>query len=78
MAGTEATREAVWLRGLLNAVFNPAYTTFSIHWPIELRGDNQGSFALVNHPQYHQRTKHIELRNRFISASLRVGVMQPD
>ena len=31
MAGTEATREAVWLKGLLDAVFNPAYTLFLIH-----------------------------------------------
>ena len=60
MAGTEAVREVIWIKGLTDAVFND--TPFQITWPIVLRGDKQGSLALANNPQFHQRTKHIALR----------------
>ena len=38
---------------------------FTVQWPIELRGDNQGLPSLAN--KFHQCTKHIALRQRFIS-----------
>ena len=76
MAGTEATREAVWLKGLLDAIFNSKFSSFTLQWPIELRGDKQGALALANNPQFHQRTKHIELRHRFISDMVTEGVIR--
>lgn len=41
MAETEAVQEAVWIKGLTDAIFNPQNSsTLTIEWPIELRGDN--------------------------------------
>ena len=63
MAGTEAAREAVWLKGLTDAIFRTEYSSsYTIQWPIQLRGDNQGSLSLANNPQFHKRTKYIVLR----------------
>lgn len=67
MAGTEAAREAIWIRGLTDALFGTLCC--------ELRGDNQGSLALTTNPVYHQRTKHIALRHRFICDLVNDGVI---
>ena len=55
MEGTEAAREAIYLKGLMNAVFK------SIKWPIKLIGDNKGLLDLAKNVVFHARTKHIEL-----------------
>ena len=73
MAGTEAVREAIWIKGLTDAIFNMS-PTHAIEWPIEQRGNNQGSLALADNPQFHQRTKQIELRHRFISDRVAEGL----
>lgn len=39
-------REAVWIKGLTDTIFCPAYSTYTIRWPIEFRGDNQGSLMI--------------------------------
>lgn len=60
MAGTEAAREAIWIRSLcllLDAVNNGS---------TELRGNNQGALALAKNPVFHQRTKHIDIWHQFI------------
>ena len=46
MAGTEATKEAVWIMALLEQLCNKPVTC-------TLRGDNQGSLALAANPVYH-------------------------
>ena len=73
MAGTEAVCEAVWIKGLTDAIFRDS--TLEIKWPIEIRGDNQGSLAVANNPQFHQRTKHITLRQQFISDMVDDGLI---
>ena len=35
--------------------------------PVDLLGDNQGANALSKNNQFHSRTKHIELRHRFVT-----------
>lgn len=72
MAGTEATREAVWIKGITDAIFG----TIPIVWPILLKGDNQGSLALAQNPTYHQRTKHIEIRERFITDMVQKNIIK--
>ena len=63
VAGTEAAREAIWLKGILDAVCQ----SHPVTWPIQLCGDNQGALALARNPFTHHRTKHIEIRSRFIT-----------
>lgn len=60
MAGMEATKEAVWIQGLLEQIGQQLDTCLLI-------GENQGSLALANNPVFHQRTKHMEIRARYIS-----------
>ena len=61
MAATEAGREVIWIHGLLAEIGLPVTKT-------TLYGDNTGSNALTKNPEFHQRTKHVELRQRFITS----------
>ena len=58
MAKTEATKEAVWIKALLAQICNESVTCV-------LKGDNQGSLSLAVNPVFHQRTKHIHIRQRY-------------
>jgi hypothetical protein len=55
----QATREAVWLKNLLNEI---GITTDSIL----LKGDNLGAINLSHNPEYHQRTKHTAIRYYYV------------
>ena len=66
MAGTEAMKEAMFIQYLIKVLF-PTLP------PAELRGDNQGALALAVNPVFHQRTKHIDIRQRFISEMVNAG-----
>jgi len=60
MAGTEATREAIWIKGLTDVLFamnldnDKRGKTAEGILKCELRGDNQGSLALSVNSVYHQ------------------------
>lgn len=55
-----ATKEAIWLRRLLHSI---GYTQTD---PTPLFGDNQSAIRLVKNPEYHKRTKHIDIQYHFI------------
>lgn len=57
---TQPTKEAVWLRGLLNKLNMDQETTATV-----IFGDNQGAIALASNPQYHSRTKHMEIQRKW-------------
>ena len=60
MAASNATKEAIWLRVLLEDLgFTQAEAT-TIH------ADNQGCIALSHNPVAHSRAKHIDIRHHFI------------
>ena len=62
MASTQATKEALWWRTFLSELgFNNDES------PIQLFSDSQGSIALAKNPDYHSRTKHIDIQHHFIS-----------
>ncbi len=69
MAGTEAAREAIYLRGLVQTIFG---------WEdrVKLVGDNKGSLDLAKNPVFHARTKHINLRHRFITQVVEEGIAE--
>lgn len=60
IAPSDATKETIWLRYLLESMraANNGLTTMKV--------DNQGAIKLIKNPEYHKRTKHIEVRYRFI------------
>jgi hypothetical protein len=57
---TQATKEAVWLRRLLNELNMSQGIAATI-----ICGDNQGAIALSSNPQYHSRTKHMEIQRKW-------------
>ena len=55
MAAVEASKEALWLRGLVE--------TFSIMQDsVRIHCDSQSAFHLTKDHKYHKRTKHIDVR----------------
>jgi hypothetical protein len=62
-----ATKEAVWLRRLLNSIGYPQTG------PTPLFGDNQSAIRLVKNPEYHKRTKHIDIQYHFIREKFENG-----
>lgn len=69
VAASEAGWELVWLRGLLQNMGMDVP-------PTVIYGDNMGSNALTRNPEFHQRTKHIELRQCFITSLVTNGSVQ--
>lgn len=62
MAATEAARETIWITTLAKEIGFPVMES------VVLKGDNTSSISLAKNPEFHQRTKHIALRERFINA----------
>ena len=60
IALSEAGREICWLRALYHELGFPQNS------PTILKGDNNGSIAMVKNPQFHQRSKHIDIRYHWI------------
>ena len=60
IAACAATKEVVWLRRLLG--------TFGINFtkPTLIRSDNQSAICLVKNPEFHKRTKHVDIQYHFI------------
>ena len=67
MAACEAAKEAVWLRRLLNEIGVKQSN------PIPLLCDNQSAIKLVHNPEFHQRTKHVDVKFHFIRSQQENG-----
>lgn len=65
VAACEASKEAVWIRNLLQDL-NPRICSD----PITLKVDNQGAIRLAMNQDYHKRTKHIDIRYHYIREKL--------
>ena len=62
-----ATKKIVWLRRLLASIGYPQTD------PTPLFGDNQSAIRLVKNPEYHKRTKHIDIQYHFIREKFESG-----
>jgi len=60
MGQTQATKEAIWLRRLLNELNMSQGKAATI-----ICGDNQGAIALSSNPHYHSRTKHMDIQRKW-------------
>ena len=70
IALAEAAREAIWLRNLLHGL------EYTQPQPTKLYGDNSGSLAIANNPQYHKKTKHFDTRNHYIRQRVEKGQIE--
>ena len=71
VALSEASREACWLRNL--------YTELGFlreNVPTLIRGDNDGSIAMARNPQFHKRSKHIDIRWHWIRELVEDGTIE--
>ena len=60
MASSEATRQAIWLRQLLSDLQLP------LEQPLPILNDNNGAIALSKNPVNHDKSKHIDMRHKFV------------
>nr|GEZ52047.1 retrovirus-related Pol polyprotein from transposon TNT 1-94 [Tanacetum cinerariifolium] len=69
MALTEAVKEAIWLRGLLEELGVELNT-------VAVNCDNQGAIHLSQNHVFHYRTKHINVRYHFIREVLEAKTVE--
>ena len=60
MSITQAAKEAIWFTVLLRELKRRKEE------PMIIRVDNQGSIHLAKIPEYHARTKHIDIQHHFV------------
>ena len=66
VAASEAAREVVWLKRLLNELV-------ALDGVPEIQIDNEAAIRLAQNPEYHRRTKHIQTRHFFIREQVAEG-----
>ena len=68
MALVETAKEAVWcVRFLAELGYRKEKN------PVLVRADNQRSISLFKNPEFHKRTKHIEIRLHWICEVVKLG-----
>ena len=70
IAETEATKEAIWLHQLLQ------HFDYSGPITVIIKGDNRGALALAKNPEFHARTKHIDIRYHFVRQKVEEGLVE--
>ena len=60
VALSSAAQETVWLRKLISELKNPP------ECPTVILEDNQSAIAMAKNPQFHGRSKHIDIKHHFI------------
>jgi len=68
MALSEATQEAVWLKAFMRELGEEAGDG-----ALTVYEDNQGAIALAKNPEFHKRTKHIDIRYHFVREKVESG-----
>ena len=69
IAASEATKELIGVKNILEEILN-----VSVH--AELLIDNQSAIKLVRNPQFHKRSKHIEIKYHFIRENFQKGIFE--
>ncbi len=69
VAGCESAKEAVWINRLLKEIGKEDSL------PVPLLCDNQSAIRLAKNPEFHQRTKHVDIKYHFIREQYENGVI---
>ena len=69
IAGCESSKEAIWIARLLKEIAKEDPI------PVQLFCDNQSAIRLVKNPEFHQRTKHIDIKYHFIRDQQANGII---
>jgi transposase InsO family protein len=72
IAAAHATKEAVWLQMLLRELGEIGSDIDHV----KIRMDNTGAIALTKNPEFHQRTKHMDVRWHYIREQVETGKIQ--
>ena len=67
---TQATKEAIWLQEFLRHIHPDLDFTSGA---TVIYGDNQGAIAMAKNPQFHARSKHIEIQHHFVREKVAEG-----
>ena len=71
VAASQATKEALWLQKLLLDIKE------EVTKPTVLNIDNQSSIKLIRNPEFHNRTKHIDVQYHFVREKFEAGDIVP-
>ena len=66
---TKAAPEAIWLKQTLNEIKHKTEQVL-------IYCDNQSSISLAKNPEYHARSKHIDIRHHFIREMIKEGELE--
>ena len=69
VAASDSCKEAVWLKCFLAEIGE-----FD-NKPVEIRCDNQSAIRSIHNPEFHQRTKHIDVRYHFVRQLQEDGII---
>ena len=70
VAGSEAAKDGIYYRRLLDEVGFPQLDASDVHM------DNQGAINLSYNPEHHERTKHIARRHFFVRECVESGELR--
>lgn len=71
VAACQSTKEAIWLRQLYSDIGEP------IDEPTTIHIDNQSAIKLIHNPEFHSRTKHIDIKYHFVREKYETGLILP-
>jgi hypothetical protein len=71
IAGAEAAKEAVWIRNFINDLRIPGVHIDTV--PLYI--DNNSALKLTRNPEFHSRSKHIDVKHHFIREKVDEGVI---
>jgi hypothetical protein len=71
IAGVEAAKEAVWIRNFINDLRIPGVYIDTV--PLYI--DNNSALKLTRNPEFHSRSKHIDVKHYFIREKVEEGVI---
>ncbi|KAG5895509.1 hypothetical protein JTB14_009220 [Gonioctena quinquepunctata] len=71
VAACQATKEAIRIRRLMNDIGE------SVSMATPLNIDNQSAIKLIHNPEFHKRTKHVDIQFHFVREKFQDGEIEP-